>query len=87
MFAYKLTAVFATTILAAAIAVAFAYAPADMKDVNFPKAAKFDFSGNQPIVQCPQIAWPYGCEWHPSIKPQTKHVFVQRRGRHYRLFE
>jgi hypothetical protein len=88
MFAYKLTAVFATTILAAAIAVAFAYAPADMKDVNFLKAAKFDFSTSQPIVECPKSAWPYGCEWHPSVKsPPTKHVLVQRRGRHFRLFE
>ncbi len=46
MFAYKRTAFFATTILAAAIAVAFAYAPADM-NVNFPKAAKLDVSASQ----------------------------------------
>jgi hypothetical protein len=82
MFAYKRTAVFATTILAAAIAVAFAYAPApaDMKDVNFSKAAKFDFSASQPIVECPKIAWPYGCEWRRPVSSPNKHFSVRRRG-------
>lgn len=84
VFAYRL--VFATTMLAAAIAVAFAYAPAEMKDVNFPKAAKFDFLRSQPVVECPQMAWPYGCEWRPLAGSPPKHL-VQRRGRHYRPFE
>ena len=85
MFAYKLTAVFATTILAAAIAVAFAYAPANTKDVTLSKRAKLDISASQ-HSECPKIAWPYGCEWHPSVTPPTKHVLVQRHGRLYRLF-
>jgi hypothetical protein len=84
MFAYKRTVFFATTILAAAIAVAFAYAPADT-NVNFPKAAKLDVSAIQ--LECPKIAWPYGCEWHPSAGAAPKHVLVQRHGHHYRLFE
>jgi hypothetical protein len=83
MFAYKRTVFFATTMLAAAIAVAFAYAHAD-RDVNFPKAAKFDVSAIQ--SECPKLAWPYGCEWRPSVTPPTKHVSVQRRARHFRLF-
>jgi hypothetical protein len=87
MFAYKRTAVFATTILAAAVAVAFAYAPAEMKDANLSKAAKFDFSASQPIMECPKSAWPYGCEWHPAVKSPTKHVLVQRHGRHFRQFD
>lgn len=82
MFAYKLAAILGGTI---AVAVAFAYASADVKDVSFPKAGKFDFSYSQPVVECPKIAWPYGCEWDTSVKSPTKHL-VQRRGRHYRLF-
>jgi hypothetical protein len=80
MFAYKRTVFFASTILAAAIAVAFAYAPADMKDVHFPKAAKIGVSAIQ--SECPTIAWPYGCEWRSSTVTPTKHVLVQRHGRH-----
>ncbi len=77
MFAYKLTAVFVTAILGAAIAVAFAYAPAN-REVAFAKAAKLDISARQ--LEGPQIAWPYGCEWRPQTVRPLKHV---RRGRDY----
>lgn len=87
MLAYKFAAAFAGAMLGIAVAVALAHPSIEMNNGNFPKAAKFDVSDSQPDMGCPKIAWPYGCEWRPSVKPQTKHVLVQRRGRHRRLFE
>jgi len=86
MFAYKFTAVFAATILGIAVAVALAHPSAEMQEGKFLKAAKFDVSGSQSDVECPKIAWPYGCEWRPPVGSPIKHFLVQRRGLHYRLF-
>jgi hypothetical protein len=85
MLAYKFAALFASTILGIAVAVALAHPSAETNDGKFLKAAKLDFSDTQP--ECPKIAWPYGCEWRPSVRSSTKHILVQRRRHHYRLFE
>jgi hypothetical protein len=84
MIAHKFAAVFATTILGIAVAVAVAHPSAVTQDAKFPKAAKFDVSGGQPDTQCPKIAWPYGCEWHASLPSPNKHILARQRSHHRR---
>ena len=70
MLSYKFVAASAGAIVAVAVTVTVAvmltYPFAMTNDVNFSKAAKLDVSRGQPDAQCPKIAWPYGCEWHPA---------------------
>jgi hypothetical protein len=82
MIAYKVAAVFASTMLGIAVAVAVARPSVVMQDGRFLKTAKFDVSGGQPDAQCPKIAWPYGCEWHPALRSPNKHVLARQRSHH-----
>jgi hypothetical protein len=82
MIAYKFAAVFASTMLGIAVAVAVARPSVETQDGRFLKAAKFDVSGGQPDAQCPKIAWPYGCEWHPALRSPNKHVLARQRSHH-----
>jgi hypothetical protein len=66
MLSYKFVAASAGAIIVVTVAVVLTYPFAQTNDVNFSKAAKLDVSRGQPDVQCPKIAWPYGCEWHPA---------------------
>jgi hypothetical protein len=80
---YKFAALCAGTITGIAVAVALGTPSHDGK---FVKTAKYDVSGSQPDMQCPKLAWSYGCEWRPFVGSPTKHI-VERRGHNYRLFE
>jgi hypothetical protein len=82
MIAYKFAAIFASTVLGIAVAVAVARPSAVTQDGRFLKTAKFDASGGQPDAQCPKIAWPYGCEWHPALRSPNKHVLARQRSHH-----
>ena len=66
MLPYKFIAASVGAIVAVTVAVALTYPFAQTNDVNFSKAARLDVSRAQPDAQCPKIAWPYGCEWHPA---------------------
>src|ERR1700689_5282574 len=85
VFAYKFVAACVGVILAVTV-VAFAYPSAQMEDVTFPKAAKLDVSSSQPKMECPKIAWPYGCEWHPPTHPRNTRGLAQRRRHPFSLF-
>ncbi len=86
MFGRNFAALCTGTILVIAIGAAFTRAPADTEDKTFLAVAKADLADSQPELKCPQIAWPYGCEWRrPSSQAPTKHFSVQRHGRHYRV--
>jgi hypothetical protein len=85
MFAYKFATACAGAILGITVAVALAHPSAETNDGKFFKAAKLDVLGSQPDVECPKIAWPYGCEWHPRVASRTKHA--QRRRHLYSLFD
>jgi hypothetical protein len=79
MFAYKFATGCIGATLGIAVAAALAHPSAATDDGKFPETARLDVLGNQPDVECPKIAWPYGCEWHPPVGPPTKHFLVQRR--------
>lgn len=66
MLSYKFVAAGVGAIVAVTVTVVLIYPFAQPNDVNFSKAAKLDVSRGQPDGQCPKIAWPYGCEWHPA---------------------
>jgi len=66
MFSYKFAAACFGAIVAATVAVVLTYPFAVTNDGDFPKSAKLIVSPRQPDAQCPKIAWPYGCEWHPA---------------------
>lgn len=79
MFAYKSVAVFASTILGIAVAVALPDPSTETKNGKFLEAVKFDVSGSQSDAECAKIAWPYGCEWRPPVSSPNKHFLVRRR--------
>ena len=66
MLSYKFVAASVGAIVAVTVAVALTHPFTQTNDVNFSKAAKLDVSRSKPDAQCPKIAWPYGCEWHPA---------------------
>ena len=66
MLSYKFAAACVGAILAITVAVALTYSFTETNDGNFSKAAKLDVLPTQPGTECPKIAWPYGCEWHPA---------------------
>jgi hypothetical protein len=87
VFAYKFVAACVGVILGVTVVVALARPSAETDDVMSPKAAKLDVSRIQPDMECPKIAWPYGCEWHPPIHTRNKHVLVQQRRHPFSVFE
>lgn len=67
MFSYKFAAAcFGAIVAAVAVVLTYPYPFAETNDGHFSKAAKLDVLPNHPGAECPKIAWPYGCEWHPA---------------------
>jgi hypothetical protein len=87
VFAYKFVAARVGAILGVTVVVALAHPSAETNDVTSPKDAKLDVFRSQPDMECPKIAWPYGCEWHPPTHPRNKHVLVQQRWHPISLLE
>jgi hypothetical protein len=64
MSAYRFAAACVGAIAVIAVAVALTYPFSETNDGNLSKSAKLTVSRSQP--ECPNIAWPYGCEWRPA---------------------
>jgi hypothetical protein len=71
---YKFAALCAGTIIGIAVAVALGSPSHDGRSL---KTAKYDVSGSQPDMQCPKLAWPYGCEWRSLVAPEPREPILR----------
>jgi hypothetical protein len=71
---YKFAALCAGTIIGIAVAVALGTPSHDGK---FLEIAKYDVSDSQPDMQCPKLAWPYGCEWRALVVPEPREPILR----------
>ncbi len=83
MLVHKLNSPVIGALLAISVAAATVVAVWKRQSTTYPLGIKGDRLDVVPRVDCPQVAWPFGCDWQQqSALPDTKkHSRFGRRGR------
>jgi hypothetical protein len=76
MFATKFVATSLGVALGVAVAVAIARPPTEAENNHLLEI-------QSPVAPCPNIEWPYGCEWRPASNSAAKHVSIRKNRTRY----